>query len=284
MRPEFIEKPGPATTTLLSDQQLGEFERNGILRLKGAVPATDIESMTALVWDNLQRRYPLRRDQSETWTSQRINGFHALDKSVTFQEIGSAKVCQILDDLLGSGKWQQPVRWGFLLIAFPESTGRWDVPYTSWHLDLPASHSLEDLFAVRLFTCLRPLRHGGGATLVLAGSHLLVEDLAQRNAGRRLRSADVRGALIRNYPWIRALCSRGETVDRIGRFMNSGTAVSGAELCVIEMAGEPGDVFLVHPLILHAPSTNCADVPRMVLSTFVYKNGVEPGGPIQTDA
>ena len=232
--------------------------------------------MTALVWDNLERRYPLRRDRPETWTSQRIYGLHALDKSVTFQEIGSAKVCQMLDDVLGSGNWQRPARWGSLLITFPESTGRWDVPYTSWHLDLPASGSLAELPAMRLFTCLQPLHHGVGATLVVAGSHLLVKKLVQRNAGRQLRSADVREALIRSYPWMRALCSRSETADRIGRFMDvSAAAVDGSALRVIEMTGEAGDVFLVHPFILHAPSPNCGDVPRMVLSSFVYRNGMK---------
>jgi ectoine hydroxylase-related dioxygenase (phytanoyl-CoA dioxygenase family) len=263
--------------TVLSYQQLTEFERNGILRVSGAIPGADVESMAALVWDNLERRYPIRRDQPRTWTSRRISGLHALDKSVSFQEIGSTKICQVLDQLLGSGNWQRPSRWGFLLVAFPEPAGRWDIPCTSWHLDLPASGSLEELFAVRLFTCLRPLRHRGGATLVVAGSHLLVEDLARRNGARRFRSADVREALIRGYPWIRALCSRGETADLIGRFMNASTAANGAELRVVEMTGEAGDAFLVHPLILHAASPNCAEVPRMVLSTFVYRNGVEPG-------
>jgi phytanoyl-CoA dioxygenase PhyH len=266
---------------VLSHQQLNEFEHNGILRVSGAISSADIESMTTLVWDNLERRYPVRRDQPETWTSQRIYGLHALDKSVTFQEIGSAKVCQILNDLLGSGNWQRPTRWGSLLIAFPESVEPWEVPCTSWHLDLPASESVEELLAVRLFTCLQPLRHRGGATLMVAGSHLLVENLVRRNAGRRLRSADIRAALIRNYSWIKALCSHSEPADRIGRFMSASTAVNGAELRVIEITGEPGDVFLVHPLILHAPSTNCAPVPRMVLSTFVYWNGINARPPIE---
>ena len=236
-----------------------------------AIPGDDIESMTALVWDNLQRRYPVRREKPETWTSQRIDGLHALDKSVTFQQIGGAKVCQMLDDLVGSGNWHRPTRWGYLLVAFPESIGPWDVPCTSWHLDLPAS-GLPGPFAVRLFTCLQPLRHTGGATLVVAGSHLLVEDLVRKKRDRRMRSADVREALIRSHPWIKALCSRGETSDRIGRFMHASTAVNEAELRVLEMTGEPGDVFLVHPFILHAPSTNCLDLPRIVLSTFVYRN------------
>jgi ectoine hydroxylase-related dioxygenase (phytanoyl-CoA dioxygenase family) len=57
--------------------------------------------------------------------------------------------------------------------------------------------------------------------------------------------------------------------------MDVSTAVEGAELRVVEMTGDPGDVFLVHPLVLHAASTNCSDVPRTVLSSVVYWNGVD---------
>jgi hypothetical protein len=266
---------------VLSRQQLNEFERNGIVRLSRAVPAADIEVITAQVWDNVERRYPLRRNRRETWTVHRINGLHALDRSATFEQIGNAKVCQTLDDVLGSGNWQRPLRWGSLLLAFPESDTQWDVPYMSWHLDFPPSGSVKGLFAMRLFTCLLPLRHGGGATLVVAGSHLLVEDLIRKNADRRrFHSADVRKALIRSYSWVRALCSPYEAVDRIDRFMDSTTRVKFAELRIIEMTGEPGDVFLVHPLILHAPSTNCTEAPRMVLSTFVYR--MQETAPTQT--
>jgi hypothetical protein len=266
---------------MLNRRQLEEFQRNGILRVMGAVPATDVEAMDGRVWENLERRYSVRREQPETWIGQRVNGFNALDESVTFDEIGNLAVCRMLDDLLGGGNWQRPVRWGSLLIAFPESSGQWDVPCASWHLDLPVSDSLEGLFVLRLFTYLEPLRRGGGATVAIAGSHLLVEDLARKRTMQRLRSADVRSALIRAYPWMEALCSRSETADRIGRFMNVSTAVGGAELQVVEMTGEPGDVYFVHPLILHAPAMNCAGVPRIVLSSFVYRNPGEASAPHQ---
>lgn len=159
---------------MFTRQQLDGFNRRGILRVPGVIAAADAEAMRVWVWDHLERRYPFRRDQPSTWTAQRINGFHALGKSVTFEWIGSPAVCQMLDVLLGPGNWQRPERWGSLLVAFPESRERWDVPHANWHLDFPASASLEGLFAVRLFTCLEPLHHGGGGTVAVAGSHLLV--------------------------------------------------------------------------------------------------------------
>lgn len=265
---------------MITQQQRLEFDRRGILHVPSAIPASDAEAMCACMWDNLSRHYPFRREQPQTWAAQRVNGLHALGRSVTFKQIGSPAVCQMLDDLLGRGYWQRPVRWGSLLLAFPESRGRWDVPHTSWHLDLPASGALEGLFVVRLFTCLAPLHHGGGGTVVVAGSHLLVEKLARESA-KPLHSADVRKALIHAHPWVRALCSRDERTDRIEQFMNRCATVDGVELRVVEMTGEPGDVFLVHPLILHAPALNSLAVPRVMLSSFVYRNSVQPGALYQ---
>jgi ectoine hydroxylase-related dioxygenase (phytanoyl-CoA dioxygenase family) len=260
---------------MLTPEQLDEFNRRGILHVPGAVPAADAEAMCGCVWDNLGRRYPFRRDRPDTWSSKRVMGFNALDKSVAFEQVGSSAVRAILDSLLGRGNWQRPARWASLLVAFPESPGPWDVPHTSWHIDLPASNALEGLFAVRLFTCLAPLHHGGGGTVMVAGSHLLVEKLVC-NSAERLRSADAREALIHAYPWVKALCSRDESEGRVERFMKPGKADRNGLLRVVEMTGEPGDVFLVHPLILHAHATNCAAVPRIVLSSWVYRNGIDP--------
>jgi hypothetical protein len=93
---------------------------------------------------------------------------------------------------------------------------------------------------------------------------------------KRMRSADVRNALIRTCPWIEALCSRDSNSDRVQRFMSRSEVFDDVELRVVEMTGEPGDVLMTHPLLLHAPSKNCAASPRIVLSSTVYRSGVRP--------
>ncbi|MBV8807352.1 MAG: hypothetical protein JO033_01645 [Acidobacteriaceae bacterium] len=40
---------------MLSQHQLNEFHRNGILRVSRAISAGDIEAVTAQVWDNIER-------------------------------------------------------------------------------------------------------------------------------------------------------------------------------------------------------------------------------------
>ncbi len=73
---------------------------------------------------------------------------------------------------------------------------------------------------------------------------------------------------------MKGLCSFDENVDRVRRFVKEGAVIDDVDVRVVEMTGEPGDVFLTHPLILHAGSTNCMKDPRLVLSSTVYRSGV----------
>ena len=261
---------------MLSVEQQDEFARSGILRIPGAIPSRDAEKMCDVVWSALRKQYDIRRDAPDTWKARRISGMHDLPKSETFAQIGSPAVREALNDLLGRGNWEPPERWGSLLVTFPESRDRWDVPRQGWHLDFPAKRSLRGLFSMRLFTCLAKLPEGGSGTLFVEGSHRLVECLCEIEGVEKLKSADARNALIRRYSWVRDLCSRDGAAGRIERFMERSEASNDIELRVIEMTGEPGDVLLAHGMLLHAGAKNCTSVPRLVLSSIVHRSGVQP--------
>jgi len=275
---------------MLTAEQRDEFDRYGIVRMPGAVAKSAAEDMLRTIWDCLRDRYHIYRDAPDTWPqpesrmrevqqidgAHRFNGTRHIPKSVTFEQVGSAVVRGALDDLLGAGNWQRPDRWGSLLVAFPESRERWEVPSSSWHLDFPASCSSPGLNGVRIFTCLATLPAGGGGTLFVTGSHRLVQNLAREGRIDHLPSAEARKRLIRAHPWVKALCSRDETADRVQRFMRKGAKAIGSEMRVVEMTGEAGDVVLAHPQILHAPATNCSRVPRFVLSATAFRSGVAP--------
>ena len=259
---------------MLSEEQRLELDRNGIVRLPGAVPRSDAEEMCDSIWTMLERSYQISRGNRETWKSRRVAGTHDVPRSVTFGQVGSPGVREALDDLFGPGEWQEPDVWGSLLVSFPDSD-RWDVPSKSWHLDFPALRSAPGLFAVRIFTCLAGLEAGGGGTVFVAGSHRLVQNLFRIAGPERFRSADARRALIAKHVWMKELCSRDQTSDRVDRLMRNTTVVDGVDVRVVEMASEAGDVLLTHPLLLHAGARNCAIHPRMVLSTTVYRGGFD---------
>ena len=47
------------------------------------------------------------------------------------------------------------------------------------------------------------------------------------------------------------------------------------KLRTVEIAGQAGDVFLMHPMTLHAAAPNFSDRPRIVLSDSVYRRDVD---------
>jgi ectoine hydroxylase-related dioxygenase (phytanoyl-CoA dioxygenase family) len=164
-----------------------------------------------------------------------------------------------------------------LLVSFPDSKEPWDVPHQAWHLDYPVLRGTPSPAGIRIFICLAKLEPGGGGTAFIASSPRLVRDVAVRRGFHKTSSADARKALIRTYPWMKALCSSEGKIDRIEAFMNKSESVDGVDLRVVEMTGEAGDVFLTDPLMLHAPAHNCRTTPRMVLSAAVWRAGFDPG-------
>jgi hypothetical protein len=229
---------------MLTVEQLDEVRRSGILRVPGAVPSRDADAMCNSVWEMLARRYHIRRDDPETWKGQRIMGTRDIPAPMTCEQVASPAVRSMFNNLLGLAAWEAPEHWGSLLVSFPDSHERWDVPYQSWHLDAPVVRSLPHLYGVRLFTCLAKLSAQGGATLAVAGSARLAQGLAGARGMARIRSADVRKGLMQRYRWMKDLCSADVSLDRVQHFMDSVTRLEDVQVRVVELTGDPGDVLL----------------------------------------
>ena len=141
------------------------------------------------------------------------------------------------------------------------------MPDKVWHLDYMAPGAARGLPGIQVFLCLDRVDSRGAATLVAAGTPRLIDAIRlRRGHAWEGRSADVRKALAREVPWFRELTTVRAGEDRIARFMEKPTPFEGSELQVVELTGEPGDVWLMHPWMLHAPSANCSERPRMVLT------------------
>ncbi len=274
---------------MLTPDQMPEFERFGVVRVPGLIPRADADAMCARVWQALAHSCGALRHDPATWKGKRIIGMHPLPKSENFYEIGNSAVRSICDQMLGQGNWQAPERWASLLVAFPDSAEPWQLPHQTWHLDYPVSPEMRGLFALRVFTVIAPLASHGGGTLMAAGSPRLFQKIAARGGAQRLQSADARKLLVRDYPWFKALCSKDGNSDRVRRFMSAPSMVDGVEVRVVEVMGEPGDGYLMHPWMLHNLSPNCLATPRIQLNTTVYRSGVlesyfHPGSRTAPDA
>lgn len=242
----------------LSPEQLAQYRAEGVVRLPGAVPLPHVEQMLAVVWRRLRTRHGIDRDRRESWYVPHPAQLGANNDD--FVGMASPRVLAVLDQLLPGG-WKPPARWGLPMVTLPGFSARWELPHKGWHLDMAATP--EPPRMTRLFLLLAPSVPGGGGTGYVTGSHTVIRDLA-RETGQRLNSGDLRKLLARE-PWFEALLSRRRSEDRIARFMQTAGRVGEAAVRVGEMTGDPGDVYVMDPLLLHATMPNAATTPRLML-------------------
>ena len=172
-----------------------------------------------------------------------------------FDELVKGEIPSMVARLLGG----RPTFCGMAvpqpLFTLPNADS-WEVPHNVWHLDVPRLPDCA-IPGVQIFTFLETVAPTGGGTLVVAGSHRLL------NGGERISSKDVKRWL-KDEPYFRDLMS-AETPDR-QRFINEVGHCGDVELQVVEMHGEPGDVYFVDLRVLHTPAPNATPVPRIMLT------------------
>ena len=248
----------------LTPEQRDKFERRGVMRLPGFYPADEIELMADRLWADLERRFGVRRDRPETWTVTNPAGFQDLKRSGAFSALGSPRLFALADALLGAGTWEKPERWGGPLVTFPTTAPGLARP--PWHLDIGGVERLDPLPTLRAFTFLEPVAPHGGGTLYVAGSHRLAMDL-ERARGGPVRSAKVRDRLKAEHPWFAALLAT-PTAELRG-LINVEAQVGSHSVRLEEMTGDPGDLIVMHPAILHGTAHNALDRPRIMLTEWI---------------
>ena len=115
--------------------------------------------------------------------------------------------------------------------------------------------------------------------MIVEGSHRLLRHFASSLPPDEGPSdhQSVRRRFLRHDPWLRALTGAAASPsDRTDFFMREREASSGS-LRVVEMTGEPGDVILCHPLMLHVAAQNAGAIPRFMRSQRICTVGsVDP--------
>jgi len=260
----------PETFTLTRDQH-DEFARKGVLRLPQFYPASGMAAMADRLWADLDRRYGIRRDRRETWSIESPAEFKGLKQSGAFAGLATRSLFDLADALLGSGCWDRPEHWGIPLVTLP--TAGPSLARPPWHLDLSGAERLGVLPILRVFVFLEPVLSAAGGTLYVAGSHRPAIDMESADAPP-LRSAQVRDRLKADHGWFANLLSTpaAELPALIGVEAQAGPYPVALE----EMTGQPGDLMVMHPAILHGAAHNAGDRPRMMLTEWIPRRTVEP--------
>jgi hypothetical protein len=253
----------PQTFTL-TEQNRDAFDRVGVLRLRGFYAAADVALMADRLWSDLERRFGAVRDEPASWRPVRPGQFQSLERTGAFSALGSPSLFALADALLGA--WDPPRRWGQPLVTFPAAT--WDLPHVMWHFDDPVADCGGQPPAFRVFVLLQPVQPHGGGTLFVAGAHRVAMALAGKG-GPPVPSAKMRERLRSDHPWFARLWYTPG--DDVRGLLEDRARVHGVEVRVEEMTGDAGDVFVMHPFMLHGAAHNALEQPRMMLAQSLYR-------------
>ncbi|GIH02494.1 hypothetical protein Rhe02_05610 [Rhizocola hellebori] len=241
---------------VLTAQQAEQFVERGYVAIRGCFTREAAQEYTAAIWTRLG----YAPDDPGTWTQPSVHmpGHRDIDIR-KFAPKAWGAVC----DLVGGAQRIQPYRWndGFIVNLSEGADRPWQPASPAapgWHKDGDFFRHFLDSPEQGLLTLVlwSEVRHQGGATFVAADSvGPVARFLAEHPEGVYPPSIAWTGAEPQpaTFAW-------GDLVGQCGDF--------------VEATGEVGDVYLLHPYILHAKAQNVLRVPRYITNPPVHL--VEP--------
>ena len=242
----------------LNEHQILEFTERGILRLENFIPAALAKQAKEITLEKLNKFHKNGRwnyDSVKDLPFPKANKVFnkQLGSLRPFKSLQTSELLTVIAQLMG----EEAIPWMKFqsLISVPD-TSQWEVPSTTWHLDMPAIDN-KGLPGIQMFTFLTEVRPGGGGTLVVAGSHRQLDELDN------FKPKAVR-AVLKKEAFFRNLWSK-EFPNRLS-LMEETPTNRGGSVQVVEMHGKPGDVYLTDLRILHTVAPNSLDAPRIMLT------------------
>ena len=255
---------------MLSAEQKTLFEEDGIIKLPDFLPMAVVEPAVksafevfaeAGIWaENQWLLDHLPPTNQPAAGSDLVKGTKNLRATRNLVTPGVLELMKALSNGEELNQFNDKMQ---LLFTRPNATS-WTVPATIWHLDTPRLPS-GSRPGVQMFTFLNQVEPSGGGTLVVAGSHRLLND------NTFIRSKDVKKRL-KTKPFFKDLLNK-HCPDR-EQLMARREVVEDIPLRIVEMTGQPGDIYLTDLRILHTLANNALKVPRvMATQRFFTETG-----------
>ena len=250
---------------MLPPQQQAEFETSGVVKVRSVFSEPEISRARNAI---LARFEALNLSRNGQWHLDQRPPANWPDKGYSAKQIGNKiaeveclldapPVKQITDNVLAHSKLDTQIfKRPQILVTLP-NRGAWHVPHDGWHVDIPRLSSGQRP-GVQIFIILSEIQPQGGGTLVVSGSHRLL------NNGEFIRSRDVTKRL-RQYSFFRKLMATPHPAPDQYRHTESDTkSQADIPLDIVELTGAPGDLYLMDMRALHSAAPNASHRPRMM--------------------
>lgn len=254
---------------MISHAQRENFAELGVIKLEGLIPKAVVSPVRDLIYERLTRA-GFWRDQAWTGPSTRWEGgkplkavLKGLAKASLFKTLITEEILDIAREV-ADGEYVRPMAPRAQLLFTPPGAVEWQVPHSVWHLDVARLGDLGPP-GVQMFTFLDSVAPRAGGTLAVAGSHRLLNDdgvIGSKEVKRRLK----------RQPYFRDLMDKTPS-DR-SHFMTETCHVGGVPLRVVELTGEPGDVYFTDLRLLHSLGANTSSRPRLMVTQRLPRESV----------
>ncbi|MEM7016754.1 MAG: phytanoyl-CoA dioxygenase family protein [Pseudomonadota bacterium] len=258
--------PGPDKSVTFTAAQREEFKHRGLLRVPGLLPADIVTPVREMVREVLERADVCRNG---IWTAGRQNGLADMalkgpllkklksrtKRSPELIALSSIELHDAAEQLVDGRKlmtWNNDCPQ---ILFTPPDAEHWELPHKVWHMDVPRFGKI-GCPGVQMFTFIERVEHGGAGTVVAAGSHHYLNDRG------KVKSGQVKRILRQTHPWFKNLLKPSGGSRQ--HFLEAPTQDGDIELQVVELTGEPGDVWLMDLRLLHSLSPNISDRPRLM--------------------
>ncbi len=259
------------TVRMLSQEEKESFVKWGFVKIDALIPNEVVDPIREAVLDRLCRHgfwgeegWEAPADaEAEKKLRNTIKEISRSSKSI--RPILTERVLSYARNLVSGDEVEMSPPITQFLFTAPRSyvmnhdgrwNGKWEVPRNIWHLDMPRSRSIGPP-GPEMFTFLNKVEPKGGGTLILAGSHRLLNDvdyLSSKGVKRKLK----------RHAYFRELTGKGDG-DR-SRFLEEIGYIDNVPVKVVELTGDPGDVYFVDLRLLHSLGANTSDQPRMMIA------------------
>ena len=256
---------------MLTPTEHQTYTESGLLNIKSLIPPQVVDPIRELVMERLRRRefwgdegwIPPTNADGQKRLNTTIKEISRNTKSL--RSILTDRVLDYARELVSGDEIELSSPIAQFLFTAPRSyvlnhdgqwDGKWEVPRSIWHLDMPRS-AVIGAPGPEMFTFVNKVEPKGGGTLVLAGSHRLLNDveyLSSKNVKKRLK----------RHTYFRELTGKDD--DDRSRFMEEVGNIDGVPVKVVELTGGPGDVYFVDLRLLHSIGANTSDQPRMMIA------------------
>ena len=246
------------------------FRDAGVVRVDGAFTADAAAAMADAVWAYAGDRVGIRRDDPTGWPLGWLPiSWRGLKHDPVFDPLlDNDSVLAALDAIFGLGGWTRPKPGAQILFTLPGS-GSWVLP-DGWHMDGGFERPTWPVFGVKLFAFFGPVRPTGGGTLILPGTHRVVD------AYRRGLPAGTGGGMVnwrpflKHHPFLAQLLTGGSQPDGGRSLLGQVGDVAGVPVEVVELTGKPGDVVITHLHVFHTASPNTTATARQMLGKAIH--------------